>query len=58
MLVFLYGEDPIRLSTYNLQHFKYVNTLARSNTHSISIYDTIILNIYLARKLMFENWLS
>jgi len=47
-----------KLSTCNLQCLKVFNTSTRLNTHSISIYDLEILNICLARKLTFGNWVS
>jgi hypothetical protein len=47
-----------KLSSYNLQRLKVVNTLARLNTHLVSICDHRSPNICLARKLTFGNGVS
>jgi hypothetical protein len=58
MVVPHHDDDPIKLSTYNLQHFRALTTLVKLNACSVSICDLEILKIYSARKLTFGNWLS
>ncbi len=47
-----------KLSTYNLQHFKVVNTPIRLNICLVSICDLKIPDICLTKKLTFGNWVS